>query len=89
MDCFITQLSNIPSIGDKFNLTPSIELVLVISDPMGEIETGATVGEPLDRPLNLQGLNTLAKPAKPERRTPKGIHIMESPFAQAFKDIVC
>ena len=33
---------------------------------MGEIKTGATVGEPLDRPLNFRGLNALAKPVKPE-----------------------
>ena len=33
---------------------------------MGEVEMGATVGKPLDRPPNLQGLNALAKPIKPE-----------------------
>ena len=87
-DYFITQSSNIPLIKDEFDLTPSIESVLVISNPMGEIETSATVGEPSDRPLNLRGLNALTKPAKPERRTPKGIHIIKSPFAQAFEDII-
>ena len=66
-DYFITQLSNIPLIKDKFDLTLLIKLILIILNPMGEIKTGATVGEPLDRPLNLQGLNALAKPVKPER----------------------
>ena len=33
---------------------------------MGEIKIGATVGKPLDRPPNFQGLNTLAKLIKPE-----------------------
>ena len=47
---------------------------------MGEVKTGATVGEPLDRPPNLRGLNALAKPIKPERRMPKGVHVMEFLF---------
>ena len=80
-DYFVTQLSDIPLIRDKFNLTPSIELILVISNPMGEVKIGATVVKPLNRPLNLWNLNTLAKFIKPEWRTPKGIHVMESPFA--------
>ena len=63
---FITQSSNIPLIGDKFNLTPLIESILIL-DPIREIKTGATVGKPLDRPPNLRGLNALAKLTKPER----------------------
>ena len=87
-DYFITQLSNIPLIRDKFNLTLLIELILIISDLMGEIKISAAVGKPLDRPLNFRGLNALAKFIKPERRTPKSVHMMESLFAQAFKDII-
>ena len=48
---------------------------------MGEIEIGATVGKPLDRPPNLRGLNTLVKPIKPERRIPEGVYVIKSPFA--------
>ena len=66
-DYFTAQSSNIPLIGNEFNLTLSIKLILIISDLMGEIEIGATVGKPLDRPLNLQGLNALAKFIKPEQ----------------------
>ena len=66
-DYFITQLSDIPLIRNEFDLTPSIKLILVISDLIREIETGVIMGKPLDRPLNLQGLNTLAKPIKPEQ----------------------
>ena len=49
---------------------------------------GITVGKPLDRPLNLRGLNALAKPIKPKRYTLKGVHIIKSPFAQAFENII-
>lgn len=46
-------------------------------------------GRPPDGlPSNPRGPNALAKPSKPERRTPEGVHVMESPFAQVFKDIV-
>ena len=55
---------------------------------MGEIKTGITVGKPSDRPLNLRNLNALAKPVKPERQTPKGVHVIKSLFAQAFENII-
>ena len=80
-DNFIAQSFNILLIGDEFHLILLIELVLIISNPIGEIETNATVSKPLDRPLNLRGLNTLAKLVKPERQTPKGVYVIESSFA--------
>ena len=56
---------------------------------MGEVKMGTTVGESLDRLPNLRGLNALAKLIKPERQILKGVHVIKSLFAQAFKDIIC
>ena len=66
----------------------SIELILIIPDPIGEIKIGATIGKPSDRPPKLRGLITLAKSIKLKRQIPKGVYIIQFPFAQAFKDII-
>ena len=65
-DYFAAQSSNIPLIGDKFDLTLSIESILIILNLIRQIKIDAIVGKPLDCPPNLRSLNVLIKFIKPE-----------------------